>query len=152
MDLMQDLICVLETENRLLQELIGLGSKKRENINDAKVVADCAAQEQGVLVELEKTDGERRLLFDALGLAADPANWRLNAEAARQAELASLIAELAENLAALQALNHVNQQLLAESLAYVQFSLNVLVGDDNQATYAPTGASSQVKTIFDRKV
>lgn len=153
-NLLQDLISVLETENRLLKDLIDLGDEKQENINNAKEVANLAAKEQSALVELERADEERKLLFDALGLTSNPAEWSLQLEENKEEEeeLTSLITGLADNLAALQSLNHINQQLLTESLTYVQFSLNLLLGDDNGATYERTGSGAQGKIIFDRKV
>jgi flagellar biosynthesis/type III secretory pathway chaperone len=63
-----------------------------------------------------------------------------------------LLLELTENLARLQSLNDLNQELLAQSLSYVQFSLNLFVGDDTSPTYTRPGANPAGRSIFDRKV
>jgi len=48
-------------------------------------------------------------------------------------------------------MNERNQLLLQESLAFVQFNLNILLNDQAQ-TYAKPGIKSSTRSIFDRKV
>ncbi|NLJ80765.1 MAG: flagellar protein FlgN [Firmicutes bacterium] len=152
MDLLQELTAVLEAENQLLERLIELSSKKKDEINNAQEVARLAGQEHKILTKLETVDNERAVLFDTIAPGRGVEEWVLQLRDEDQVQVAPLLTRLAENLADLQSLNHLNQELLAESLAYVQFSLNVLLVDGTGPTYARTGASSQSKTIFDRKV
>lgn len=152
MGALEDLVLVLQDENRLLQELVKLSAAKQNQINDAQKVGELAAQELEVLTQLEVLDQKRALLFDAAAPGRSLEEWALGLEEEQQRIVAPLLADLVQNLAALQSLNNLNQQLLKESLAYVQFSLNVLLGEESTPTYARTGPGSPGKTIFDRKV
>ena len=152
MGIFRDLIAVLKTEAQLLEELIELSTAKQNQINNAQEVAKLAGQEQELLKQVEAWDRERTLLFDALAPGQSLEEWLLGLSEEKQRIAAPIITDLVQKVALLQSLNDLNQQLLAESLAYVQFSLNVLLGDDGAPTYVRTGAGSSGKTIFDRKV
>ena len=110
-----------------------------------------ASEEQQLLTQLEGVEEERAMLYDVVASGVEIEEWMAQLEPDHQEIFAPLITDLAQNLGQLQSLNNLNQQLLEESLAYVQFSLNMLT-DDPALTYARTGTTSQGKSIFDRKV
>lgn len=151
MNALQALVAVLKKENAILRDLIALSEEKQSQINDAQEVQRIASEEQQLLTQLEETEDERAMLYDAVASGVKIEEWLVRLEPDQQEVLVPLITDLAENLGRLQSLNHLNQQLLEESLAYVQFSLNMLT-DDPALTYARTGTTSQGKSIFDRKV
>lgn len=147
-----DFIAAVEMENMLLQELIELSAAKQKQINDAQEVARLASEEQSRLTSLEQVDRTRASLFHVLAGGKKLEDWLETLSPGQQEVMNPLILELAQNLGSLQTLNDLNQELLAQSLSYVQFTLNVLVGDDTSPTYTRPGANAQGKSIFDRKV
>ncbi len=147
-----DFIAVVEKENRLLQELIELSTAKQQQINDAQEVARLASEEQSRLTLLEEVDEVRASLFDVMSGGKNLEDWLATLEQQQQKVVGPLVLELAENLGTLQSLNDLNQELLAQSLSYIQFSLNLLVGDETAPTYTRPGSNAPGKSIFDRKV
>lgn len=152
MSVWDDFIEVIKVENKLLQDLIDLSTEKQKVINDAQEVARLASKEERILASLEKADQERALLFDVVAPGQRLEDWLSTLTAGEQKIITPLILELIESLGALQNLNELNQELLAQSLSYVQFSMNLLVGDEDSPTYTRPGTSSPGKSIFDRKV
>lgn len=101
---------------------------------------------------MEEIDKDRARLFDVLSLGKNLEDWLISLENQQQMAVGPLLLELTENLAILQSLNDLNQELLAQSLSYVQFSLNLFMGDDTSPTYTRPGSNATTKSIFDRKV
>lgn len=152
MSVWSEFLTVLAAENELLQELIDLSQAKQKYINDAPEVARLASEEQVILARLEQVDQERALLFDVVAPGQALEDWLNKLSDDQYEEVGPLILDLAQNLATLKSLNDLNQELLTQSLNYVQFSLNLLTGEDQSPTYARPGKSSAGKSIFDRKV
>ncbi len=152
MTLWDNFIVVIEAENRLLRELVELSATKQKQINNAQEVSRIAGEEQSRLTRLETLDKERAELFEVLSAGKRLEDWLATLEHKKQEVVSPLLGELAENLGRLQSLNGLNQELLAQSLSYVQFSLNLLMGDDTSPTYSRPGANIAGKSIFDRKV
>ena len=151
MNALQALAAVLEKENALLLELIALSEEKQKHINDAQEVSRIASEEQQLLTQLEKVEQERAVLYDVVASGKRVEEWIAQLTLEQQELFDPLITDLAQNVAQLQSLNNLNHQLLEESLAFVQFTLNMLTHDP-APTHARTGTSSQGKSIFDRKV
>ena len=105
-----------------------------------------------VALILEEVDKERAELYDVLAAGKKLEDWLASLDTEQQEAAAPLLLDLAENLGRLQSLNDLNQELLSQSLSYVQFSLNLLMGDDTSPTYARPGGNTAGKSIFDRKV
>jgi flagellar biosynthesis/type III secretory pathway chaperone len=152
MTVWDEFIAVLQTENKLLLELIDLGSAKQKRINDAAEVSRLAGEEQSCLTRLEEADKVRTALFDVLSGGKKLEEWLMSLDAEAEERVSPLLLELTQNLGRLQSLNDLNQELLAQSLSYVQFSLNLFMGDDTSPTYTRPGGSTTGKSIFDRKV
>lgn len=148
----EDLLAVLRKENELLRLLISLNEEKQRQINQVEEVVRLAGEEQVILSRLEKADQERAVLYDTVAGGRELDQWFLTLDQDQQSEVEPLVLELTENIAALQSLNDLNQELLLQSLNYVQFSLNLLMGDESPATYAPAGRRMSRRAIFDRKV
>lgn len=152
MSVWDDFISALTTENKLLEELVTLSTAKQERINDAPEVARLANEEEVLLGRLEEVDHLRASLFDVMAGGKTLEEWLATLDQDQQAEVGPLVLELAQNLGTLQSLNDLNQELLTQSLSYVQFSLNLLMGDESAPTYARPGGSAPGRSIFDRKV
>lgn len=152
MTVWDDFVVVIKEENELLRELVELSEAKQVQINNAQEISRLAGEEQSRLKRLEILDKERAELFDVLSGGKKLEDWLASLDDAKQELLSPLFLELTENLGRLQSLNDLNQELLAQSLSYVQFSLNLLMGDDTSPTYTRPGASTTGKSIFDRKV
>ncbi|NLL42180.1 MAG: flagellar protein FlgN [Firmicutes bacterium] len=152
MTVWDEFIAVVERENSLLQELIELGTAKQQSINDAQEVSRLAGEEQLCLARLEEVEKERVELFDVLAAGKTLEDWVASLNSELQEVVSPLLLELMENLAVLQSLNDLNQELLAQSLGFVQFSLNLMVGDDTSPTYTRPGSNQAGRSIFDRKV
>ena len=152
MTVWDEFLAAVKSENALLQELIELGTAKQQNINNAQEVSRLAGEEQLCLTRLEEVDKERAELFDVLSAGKTLEGWLASLPSAMQEAVSPFLLELTENLARLQSLNDLNQELLAQSLSYVQFSLNLFVGDDTSPTYTRPGANPAGRSIFDRKV
>jgi len=72
-------------------------------------------------------------------------------ETTDEQDLADRINQLKSKYHQLQEINELNQLLIAESLAFIQYSLNLLV-DETPLTYAKPGTRTVKKSIIDRKV
>lgn len=152
MTVWDDFVAALHEENGLLEQLIALGTAKQEQINNAPEVARIADEEQKVLARLEEVDRLRASLFDVMAVGRSLEKWLPTLTEEQSAVAEPLLVKLAENLGQLQAVNGLNQQLLAQALHYVQFSMNLLTGVEAAPTYAKTGASVPGRSYFDRKV
>lgn len=152
MGILEDFVDILSAENDLLSELVDLSKAKQKKINDAQAVVRYASEEQTILAQLEEADKERIILFDAIAPGQNLEEWLASLDEEQEMVIGPLILRLIENIGELQRLNDLNQELLAQSLNFVEFSLNMLVGDEGSPTYQRPGTNSPGKSIFDRKV
>lgn len=141
---------LLSQENALIEQLITLGTQKKDLMNNAEQVAILASQEQSLVEELEKLERERITLFDVMAPGQSLLDW-LSQDTPDSRSLEPEARRLLGNFQILRDIHELNKQLLQESLNFVQFSLSLLV-DETPKTYARGGAASQTKSIFDRKV
>lgn len=144
------LAAALRAEVAIIEKLIELGEAKRQVMADADQIAAIAAQEQDILPKLEALEKERLMLTDVIsgGKSWEETLADLGEDGL---EIGDLAQQLAENVRLLKEINDLNQELLQETLHFVQFSLNVLT-DDTPVTYDQSGQTSSGKSIFDRKV
>ena len=147
-----DLLAILRAENEILSSLLALGEEKQEKINDADEVIRIASDEQELVDRLAVVEQERAVLYDVIAAGRELEEWLASLSQEQQAEIGPIIVELAENLAALRSQNKLNQELLIQSLSYVQFSLNLLTGEEGPSTYAREGTGAARTTYDDRKV
>lgn len=139
---------IIEQETDIIEQLIECGYQKQAVITDIEQLTAVVEQERELLINLEQAEQERCQLFDVIASDQSPAQWLA---ATDDQELVLKINQLKTKYEQLQELNQLNQQLLAESLAFVQYSLNLLV-DDLPLTYSKPGTRTVKKSIIDRKV
>ncbi len=139
---------VIDKEARIVEGLVQLGHKKQSNISNPKILQTITDQEGQLLDELRMVEHERTRLLDVLAPGFTLGSW---VEQADMPGLAKRIEELQETYAELASINVSNQSLLRESLAFIQFSINLLV-EEPPPTYGKPATTNFRKTIFDRKV
>ncbi len=144
------LLEVLHHELEILDELIRLGRDKGDNIHDEKKVAAVAVQEEKALQRLQKAEADRQALFDVVATGRSFSQW-LHDQGPVQDSLRPAWQQLQERFLVLQDLNDINMQLVEESLAYIQFSLNLLT-TQGPTTYGRRGQCGTTQSIFNRKV
>lgn len=148
MQVIDAFIRVLEQQVVLTGTLVSLAEKKYEHINDAQQVAMITQEEIELVEQLQEIDKERYNLFDVISPSLTMREWL---ERTNHPVLRKTFQELEENFSRLQSVTKTNQELIQESLDFVNFSLNLLV-DDGPGTYEKKGQQSSNKTLFDRKV
>lgn len=148
MQVIDTFINVIKEEIELIGELVGLAEKKQNYINDAEQVGTISHQEQKLIDKLEKLEQERHQLLDIISPTKTMQEW-LNETG--DPIVNGLFQELQDKLSRLRLVNYTNQELIRESLNFVQFSLNLLI-EDSPGTYAKEGQQSNHKSLFDRKV
>lgn len=148
MQVIDAFIQVLEQQDSLIKELIALAEKKQEQIGDAEQVGMITQKEQESLVELAEAEQERHRLFDIISPSESMSEW-LNRT--NHPVLTQLFQELQDGFSRLQSINETNQELIQESLNFIQFSLNLFI-NDTPSTYEKKGQQSSSKSLFDRKV
>jgi len=139
---------VIDQEITIVDQLIKLGLEKREIINSPARLQELVNQEVMLLADLERAEQERFKLFDVIAPGQKLKEW-LNSTS--QPEITTQISRLEAKVDELTQINQLNQQLIAESLAFIQNSLNLLT-DDLPLTYTKPGTRKQTISIIDRKV
>ncbi len=148
MEVYQALISTLEQQNQLITNLLALGAEKCSMIREADTVFAIAKQEQEIVKELQELEVERMSLFDVVASGQTLVEWL---EKTNDQKLSELTGSLRKNTVALESLNATNEQLLHESLAFVQYSLSLIV-DTGPKIYARQGPTTSSRSFFDRKV
>lgn len=148
MQIIDAFVTVIRHELNLLNQLLLLGRHKQKAVSDVTELEEIVSQERILLEELRQAEQERVRLLDASASGQDLHTWLQKEE---RSDIAELIAELEAKYSHLQSVNILNQQLIRESLAFVQFNLNILV-DDRPLTYTKPGTKNPGKSIIDRKV
>lgn len=148
MQVIEAFVQVMSEEIQLISHLTHLGQEKQKQISNVELLKNITEQEQNLLSDLELVERERIRLFDVIAPNQTLSQW---VQQENQPEIAAIVEELYVNYAQLNSINTMNQMLIQESLAYIQFSINLLL-DDLPVTYAKPGTTNLRKSIFDRKV
>ncbi|NMB38280.1 MAG: flagellar protein FlgN [Firmicutes bacterium] len=148
MQVIDAFVQVMREEIELISQLTHLGQEKQKHISDVELLKNITEKEQNLLGHLELVELERVRLFDVIAPEQTLSEW---VQQLNEPEIAAIVEELHVNYAQLNSVNTINQMLIQESLAYIQFSINLLV-DDFPATYTKPGTTNLRKSIFDRKV
>jgi len=148
--LVDALAAALTAENEIIERLLELGEAKRHALQNAEKVSAIAQEEEECLIRLDAVERERLVLTEAFA-GSKTAEDLLAHLGDDRPDVRELLQRLAENLRRLQDINELNQELLRESLRFVQFSINALSGDV-AITYDRTGPAPSGTSTFDRKV
>lgn len=150
MEAHEALLETLERELRCVDRLLGLGRQKQERLDDHEQLALITAQEDAILERLQQAETQRQTLFDVIAPGRTLRAW-LADEGELQRKFAPVVERLASAFVELRAVNDTNTQLIAESLAYVRFSLNLL-NHSGPTVYGRSGHKDVSHSLFNRKV
>ncbi|MFC7373032.1 flagellar protein FlgN [Fictibacillus iocasae] len=147
-----NMINLLDHLNEIHKKLITLGQQKTEAINkgDMQKLNSLLKEEDGETKELQNIEVERQQHF-AGQTVSDIAEKASGSERER---LSSLQHELSQNYQSLKEVNELNQQLLQQSLQFVNMSLSTLLPEKEPVTYTkPQGKryGSAGASLFDSK-
>ncbi len=158
----QSLMSNLEKTYRLNESLLQLSTKKTDILkkgdfdalneltaNEQKhiqAIEQLEKQREKLLSEMVKTSGNQTVtLSDCLELVNDTEREKLN----------ELKEKLTQQLKELQNRNDLNEQLIQQSLQFIQVSLNLFRPQQEQITYAPPNKQNtnglEANSIFNRK-
>ena len=119
-------------------------------INEPESLRQIAEKEIECLTVLEELENERVLLFDIIAPGLTLEDW-LDRSNDDLSDVKKLAITLKENFIKLRELNDINMELMKESLAFVQFSLNVLIGDDTPVTYGKASSQLARRSVIDKR-
>ncbi|MEC2346339.1 flagellar protein FlgN [Paenibacillus barengoltzii] len=129
----EELVRVMSRESKLVKAV-------EEQEKQLFTSAQTFLQSKGIRSQLELTVSE------LLRLVFDPEEKRMLDEARRK---------LGERLMELKRVNDLNQQLLQQSLSFIDFSLNLMIGgEDEGTTYSPPlvqDKKASARSMFDTK-
>lgn len=153
---------ILENENLLYIDAAAISVKKTDIIVHGKIeeLDSLVKAEQAIIIKIGKLEGEREKavneLSAELGLDLDGATLSdINAYLDRDSyeRLTSCQKSLAATLSGLKNTNETNSQLIQNALDYVNFSVNLIVTNQNTgATYSRDGEEDSVgrrRNVFD---
>lgn len=160
----QSLIDTLEQLIDLHQELTSLAQQKTDVIKteDMKQLGSILVQEKKLVDEIEKLERvrqndvhtflEEKGIANGAGLLSEYIQYASTEE---QAVLTNLGAKLREVIASLKEQNELNQQLIYQSLQFVNLNLNLMLPEQDSYTYErpqdPENGRKQSQSLFDSK-
>lgn len=164
MNLWEGLLELLDEQTEIYKNLLGFMETKQKAIikNDLEQLEAVVAKERALANHLNLLEKNRLELVAQLveDLSLEEANPTLSQlgeylPEKYQAYFQKMKEQLTQYLKTAADLNKVNEELLQSSLAYINFSLNLMLGMQNSAAYGSQGQESgkTVKTsIFDQKI
>lgn len=162
----RQLIEKIEEMQQYYNSLYELGLQKKEQIiqNRLNDLTATVNKESKLLKQIAQAEKERQVLLIRFqterGLRPIPnvtltEVGRMLFHAEEKQELAAAQRRLADTIASLKPLNELNQQLIQQSLAIVEYSLDLLVGpEEEEVVYKHPGASHHAQKrnhLFDTK-
>lgn len=158
------LVLILEKLIELHDQLIDSGKLKTQAVKEGSMEAlqQTMKEEQKLLTDLRKVEEGRRLIVGKImsgkpfegsePVLSDCLNFVDDTTAGK---LAALQKELISRIEELKGLNSMNQQLIQQSLQFVNFSLNIMMPQQPQINYEKPQPNKNPNTggrsIFDSK-
>jgi len=142
----QRLISVLERLDEIHEQLSGLADRKREALvrNDAQEVSAATAKENQLIKTVEELLAEKKETTNAFfrSRGFQPVREitvtelsRLVTDPGVKEALLAARDRLTATAEKLKRKNELNQQLLEQSLGFINYSLDVLIGPDDEPMY-----------------
>ena len=158
---------IIQTLGQLIDlhlELTRLAREKTEAIKaeDMKLLGSILVQEKRLVDAIEKLEQVRQndvlIFLEEQGVAEGTGFLSECIQHASKEEQAILMergAKLREVITSLKELNELNQQLIYQSLQFVNLNLNLMLPEQDSYTYErpqdPEGGRKQSKSLFDSK-
>ncbi len=135
--LIEELINVLEEENKQYEELVPVEEKKRTVIidNDLEALQSITALEQSVIQKINKLEGRRQEVIVNIGtvMSRNPSTLdiktvvkMLEKQPEEQKRLSRVHDDINRTVGRLKELNDQNQVLIEQSLEMIEFNMNVI--------------------------
>jgi len=165
MNLWESLLEILDEQSLVYQKLIDLMENKQQAIikDDLNQLEEIVAQEGALAKSLTVLEKKRLDIVGQLAKELDLQDENITLSQLGeylpekyQVYYKKLKEKLKDSLKTVTELNKTNEDLLQASLAYVNFSLSLLAGMQNNASYGQQGQEQDSKnmkrSIFDHKV
>lgn len=154
MQVLFELTETLKEQATCITLLTELARKKQGVMGDVTQLGRILVEEQKILVRFEELEAKRQELHDVIGQGVPFSTWLEGRGKTQEEEddLVDIVNRVGQGIMELKELNEQNTVLINESLAFVQFSLNMLA-NEQPVTYAKEGTKpSTRKSFIDRKV
>lgn len=163
-ELIGNLINVMNEENKIYDELLRLSGDKTDIIVKGKVseLDSMVSIEQALIVKLGELEGHREGIVDDIAVQLGVKTSELTVSELvkrigedRTRELQKCQTKLSGTLNNLKELNDINSKLVKNSLEFIDFSVNMLVGaPDPGNNYGYNGQVNdpQKRNLFDKKL
>lgn len=148
---LREFVQVMDKENQTLDQIIALGEEKQQVIIGGKVAElDSLIQKESLLVSsLEKLENQRynlqRQFSDHGSTAEELVKWTGQEYPLLKQEFEEAINRLGFNLARLKAINNHNNELIEQSLQYIE-TMQAMLNGDIAGTYSDKGSPVDEKS------
>lgn len=142
--ILREFVEVMEKQNHILDQMAVLGEQKQQTIiaGQVKELESLIQKEAGMVVNLEKLESQRYKLqqqFNMPGTTArELVEWVGQEYPQIKREIEETVTRLGYNLARLKAINDHNNELIEQSLSYIE-SIQALLNGDVAGTYSDKG-------------
>jgi flagellar biosynthesis/type III secretory pathway chaperone len=142
--ILREFIQVMDQQNQILDQMFDLGEQKQHVIIVGQLTdLDSLIQEEaGLVANLENLENQRFKLQQQLGVQESTAlellEWAGQECLPLQGELEEAINRLGYNLTRLKAINNHNNELIEQSLQYIE-NVQAMLNGDIAGTYSDKG-------------
>jgi len=149
--ILREFVEVMGKQNNILDQMAVLGEQKQRIIiaGQIKELDSLIQEEAGLVAQLEKLENQRYKLQQKLDLPGSAAKelveWVEQEYPQIKEELEENVNRLSYNLARLKAINNHNNELIEQSLHYIE-SIQAILNGDVAGTYSDKGNLVDEKT------
>lgn len=142
--ILREFVEVMGKQNNILDQMAVLGEQKQRIIiaGQIKELDSLIQEEAGLVAQLEKLENQRYKLQQKLDLPGSAAKelveWVEQEYPQIKEELEENVNRLSYNLARLKAINNHNNELIEQSLYYIE-SIQAILNGDVAGTYSDKG-------------
>jgi len=142
--ILREFVEVMDKQNHILDQLAVLGEQKQQVIitGEVKALDSLIQKEAGLAANLEKLESQRYQLQQKFGLHGSTANelveWVGQEYPQIKGKFEETVNRLSYNLGRLKAINNHNNELIEQSLQYIE-SIQAILNGDVAGTYSDKG-------------
>src|SRR5690554_2211853 len=164
-DTFAEIADILEKEQILYNDLLSISRKKTEILANEEVAGleSITSVEQSIIVRIGELEKERNKFIDQLAQEnnMDAADITISsiidmAKGNARVRLENVSRDLIKTVEEQKSLNDRNSMLIKSKLDFIDFSLNIITGQNNSgSTYSKGGqveSGDQKRNLFDQKV
>jgi flagellar biosynthesis/type III secretory pathway chaperone len=149
--ILREFVQVMDKQNQTLDQIFDLGEQKQHAIivGQLKELDSLIQKEAGLVTNLEKLESQRFKLQQQLDVhdctALEMVEWAGREYPQLQGEFEETINRLSYNLTRLKAINNHNNELIEQSLQYIE-SVQAILNGDIAGTYSDKGSPVDEKS------